>query len=134
MNPDAVDRIRASFALAVTAGSDAGMLFYNDLFARAPTIRPLFPADMTEQATKLIAMLGSIVDALPNVETIRPELQRLGVAHVGYGAQPVHYAVVEESLLAMLRELGGGRLDVQTEAAWRSAYAAVAGAMICAAA
>ena len=130
MDPDAVDRIRRSFALAVAAGADAGMLFYNDLFVRAPTIRSLFPVDMTEQAAKLIAMLGLIVDALPDVEAIRPELQRLGLAHVSYGAQPGHYAVVEESLLAMLRELGGGRLDVQTETAWRTAYAAAAEPMI----
>lgn len=130
MDSQAVDRIRASFAFVVAAGADAGMLFYNDLFARAPTIRPLFPADMTAQAQKLIATLGVIVDALSDGETIRPELQRLGLAHRAYGAQPVHYAVVEESLLAMLRELAGGRLEVQTEAAWRSAYALVAGAMI----
>lgn len=130
MDLAAVERIRASFALAMAAGTEAGMLFYNDLFARAPTIRPLFPHDITGQAEKLIATLAVVVDALPDFEAIRPELRRLGLAHVGFGAQPVHYAVVEESLIAMLRELGGGELDILTEAAWRSAYAAVAGAMI----
>lgn len=130
MDQAAVERIRASFVLAIAAGTDAGMLFYNDLFARAPAVRPLFPADMADQAQKLIATLGVVVDALPDVEALRPELERLGRAHVGFGAKPAHYPVVEESLVTMLRELAGGQLDAETEADWRMAYAAVAGTMI----
>lgn len=54
-------------------------------------------------------MLQHIINNLERQEMIVREIQKLGLRHNAYGAQPEHYAVVGECLLLTMAEgLGDG--------------------------
>src|SRR5258706_10419914 len=75
-----------------------------------PSVREaMFPADMTEQRKKLMAMLAAVVNGLGNLETVLPAASALAKRHVTYGAKAEHYPVVGAALLWTLEKgLGNG--------------------------
>jgi nitric oxide dioxygenase len=54
----------------------------------------------------------------------------MGARHVRYGAQPEHYPVVGEVLIASMADIAGDAWTVEYELAWTKAFAVVAGAML----
>ena len=108
----------------------AGEIFYHKLFERAPRIRHLFKEDVSEQAGRLAYMLTYIVGRLDKLDTILEDVQRLAIRHNNYGAQPEHYAIVGECLLATLKEGLGKNWNKELEKAWASAYTILSDAMI----
>jgi drug/metabolite transporter (DMT)-like permease len=46
-----------------------------------------------------MAMLRTVVSLLDKLDVLVPAAQGLAVRHVGYGAQPAHYAVVGAALI-----------------------------------
>ena len=108
----------------------AGELFYHKLFERAPAIRHLFKEDVREQAGRLGYMLTYIVSRLDKLDTILEDVERLAIRHNKYGAEPEHYAIVGECLLATLEERLAADWNNQLEKAWAAAYKILADAMI----
>ena len=51
-------RLRHSFAAIVPAADLFADTFYERIFTAAPAVRAMFPPDMREQKTKLLATLG----------------------------------------------------------------------------
>ena len=103
--------------------------FYAHLFARAPGIRALFPASMDEQYYKLITMISMLVEATDKPEEFEAECRESGARHRGYGAQPRHFTVVGESLMAALRETKTPPTP-EEEALWLKFYGEAARLMI----
>ena len=66
----------------------------------------------------------------PDGDRIVPSLRALGARHVGYGAQPAHFAVVGGVLLASMAEVAGDAWRPEYETAWAEAYGLVAGVML----
>ena len=64
MTPDQVKAIQDSFKLVAPISEQAAALFYGRLFEIAPSVKPLFRGDMTEQGRKLMATLGVVVNSL----------------------------------------------------------------------
>jgi hemoglobin-like flavoprotein len=78
-------------------------------------------------------LLGTLVllrKSLRDLDTIVPKLRELGARHVAYGAQPEHYPVVGEVLIASMAEIAGDAWRPEYEAAWGEAFGIVPGAMI----
>ena len=98
-----------------------------------PQVRPLFPADLKEQKRKLMAMLGTAVTNLHQVEKIVPAVQDLGRRHAGYGVTAEHYKPVGEALIWTLRQGLGDGFTPALEGAWVEAYTTLAGVMTAAA-
>jgi nitric oxide dioxygenase len=130
MDPCQADLVRDSFVQVLFAPERATRLFYGRLFALAPDTRPLFRTDMTEQGRRLIETLAKIVTSLTRLDAMLPGLRQLAARHVDYGVEDRHYAAAGEALLYMVARLAGAKFDRATEAAWREAYALVAGVMI----
>ena len=61
---------------------------------------------------------------------IVPKLRELGARHAAYGAQPEHYPVVGEVLIAAMASVAGDAWQAEHEQAWSQAFAIVAGAML----
>lgn len=126
-----LDALEVSFDLVAARGDELVDDFYRRLFATAPTVKPLFAGtDMHRQRAMLLAALVLLRKSLRDLDAIVPKLQELGARHVAYGAQPAHYAVVGEVLIASLAAVAGEAWRPRYERAWISAFEIVAGAML----
>src|SRR6185369_12887720 len=130
MNPTQIKLVQDSFAKVAPISEQAAVMFYDRLFEVAPSVRAMFPIDMTEQRKKLMATLAVVVNGLSNLESILPAASALAVRHVGYGAKPEHYPVVGGALLWTLEKGLGAAWTPDVAAAWTTAYGTLSGFMI----
>ena len=129
MTPAQIDAVRTSWAQVTPIAAQAARLFYERLFELDPGLRALFGADRAAQERKLLAALDATVRGLERLETLRPMLAALGARHAGYGVRATHYATVGAALLWTLERGLQQRYTTDVDAAWRSAYALIAGVM-----
>jgi len=128
-----VRRLETSFGAIAGRADLLVELFYERLFRRAPTVRPLFPADMADQRRKLVETLAFVVQHLRSPDEVLPRLRALGASHLKYGARPEHYPVVCEELVAAMGEVAGDAWDAEIERDWKNALHLVSAAMLAAA-
>ena len=89
------DLLKTSFDLLAKQKTEFSDLFYQNLFADYPQVKPLFAhTDMNEQAKKLFASLILVVENLSKPDTLTSALRGLGTRHVKYGVFPEHYPMV----------------------------------------
>ncbi len=129
MTPESQKLVRESFAKVAPIAPAAAAMFYDRLFVLDPGLRPLFNGDMTEQGRKLMAMIGTAVANLHNLDAVVPAVQDLGRRHADYGVRPEHYAIVADALLWTLGQGLGDDFTPDTRDAWVEAYTILAGVM-----
>lgn len=129
MTPAQVTLVQESFKSVQPIAAQAADLFYGRLFEIAPQVRSLFPADISEQKRKLMAMLATAVTNLHQVEKIVPAVQDLGRRHAGYGVNEDHYKPVGEALIWTLDQGLGKAFTPEVKDAWVGAYTTLAGVM-----
>ena len=130
MTPDQVKLVQDSFAKVAPISETAAVLFYDRLFEIAPSVRVMFPTDMTEQRRKLMATLAVVVNGLGNLESVLPAASALAVRHVSYGVKAEHYPVVGAALLWTLEKGLGEAWTPDVAEAWTAAYGTLSGFMI----
>jgi len=130
MTPDQIKLVQQSFAKVAPISEQAAVLFYDRLFEIAPSVRAMFPNDMTEQRRKLMATLAIVVNGLSNLEMILPAASSLATRHVAYGAKAEHYPVVGEALLWTLEKGLGADWTPELAKAWMAAYTTLSEFMI----
>ena len=130
MNPTQIKLVQESFAKVAPISETAAELFYGRLFEVAPSVKAMFPADMTEQRKKLMMMLAAVVNGLDNLDSILPVASALAKRHVSYGAQAAHYPVVGSALLWTLEKGMGDAWTAELAEAWTAAYGTLSGYMI----
>src|ERR1700757_2733832 len=129
MTPEQINLVQQSFAKVAPISEQAAVLFYGRLFEVAPSVRAMFPDDMTDQRKKLMATLAVVVGGLSNLEVVLPAASALAKRHVNYGAKAEHYPVVGEALLWTLAALGP-RWTPEVALAWTAAYTTLSDFMI----
>jgi hemoglobin-like flavoprotein len=126
-----VEILEESFDLVAPQGDELMTTFYEDLFAAAPSVQPLFAdVDMERQRQALLNMLVVLRESLRDLEDIVPDLEELGARHAEYGAQPAHYPVVGEVLIGAMAKTAGDAWKPEYTAAWEEAYGVVQGVML----
>ena len=130
MNSTQVKLVQESFSKVVPISEAAAVIFYDRLFEVAPSVKAMFPADMTQQRKKLMMMLAAVVNGLGNLESILPAASALAKRHVDYGAKPEHYPVVGGALLWTLEKGLGEAWTPDVADAWTAAYGTLSGYMI----
>ncbi len=130
MTPQQIALVQQSFSKVAPISEIASQLFYDRLFEVAPSVRAMFPEDMTEQRKKLMGMLAAVVSGLSNLETILPAASALAKRHVAYGAKAEHYPVVGATLLWTLEKGLGEAWTPELATAWTDAYGVLSGYMI----
>ncbi|HEX5651903.1 MAG TPA: globin family protein [Chitinophagaceae bacterium] len=130
MTKHQINLVQQSWTELLPIARKAGELFYDKLFAAAPGVRHLFKPDVNEQANKLMQVLGYIVSKLDHMEELIPEVQKLGARHHGYGAEPAHYEIVGQCLIATLKEGLGAQWNAEVQDAWVNAYHSLKNVMI----
>ena len=126
-----LETLETSFDLIAPRGEELVEIFYARLFETAPAVKPLFAnSDLDKQKAMLLATLVLLRKSLRDLEAITPRLRLLGARHVAYGAQPEHYPVVAEVMLASMAEIAGDSWTEDVAAAWAGALGLVATAML----
>ncbi|WP_428491096.1 globin family protein [Rhodopila sp.] len=121
--------VRNSYAKISPDAPAVAALFYRRLFELDPNLRRLFKADMAEQGRKLMAMIGTAVANLDQIETIVPAVSQLGERHAGYGVKDADYETVGTALLWTLEQGLGEAFDPPAREAWTVCYGTLAGVM-----
>lgn len=132
MKAQTIDLVQASFEKVVPIADLAADLFYTRLFELDPSLRPMFPTDLTEQKKKLMQMLTAAVRGLTRLNKLVPAVQALGWRHAGYGVMPEHYKIVASALLWTLEKGLGSDFTPEVKAAWVEVYTVLADTMIAA--
>jgi nitric oxide dioxygenase len=130
MTPDQVTLVQQSFAKVAPISEVAATIFYDRLFEVAPSVKPMFPADLKEQRKKLMATLAVVVNGLSHLESVLPAASALAKRHVSYGAKAEHYPVVGGALLWTLEKGLGDGWTPEVAEAWTAAYGTLSGFMI----
>lgn len=125
-----VELIRDSAERLADANVAATNAFYANLFKVAPGVRTLFPDDMFEQSEKLWNSIVMVVQSADDLSAIRDALKALGARHVGYGAEPAHYAVVTDVLIETISSLMKSDWSDAHQMAWEKALEAVCATML----
>src|ERR1700704_6185451 len=130
MNPTQIKLVQESFSKVAPISEAAAVIFYDRLFEGAPSVKAMFPADMTEQRKKLMMMLAAVVGGLGDLPSILPAASALAKRHVAYGAKAEHYPVVGAALLWTLEKGLGDGWTPDVANAWTTAYGTLSGYMI----
>ena len=130
MTTHQIKLVQTSFTKVAPIAATAADLFYGRLFEIAPQVRAMFPDDLSDQKRKLMAMLGTAVAGLSNLDTLVPAVQALGRRHGGYGVTPAHYTPVGAALLWTLEQGLGEAFTPEVRDAWATAYILLSTTMI----
>jgi hemoglobin-like flavoprotein len=130
MTEDQKTLIRDTFAKVSANAPAVAAQFYKRLFEIDPDLRPLFKGDMAAQGRKLMAMIGTAVANLDNLDTIVPAVQQLGQRHVGYGVKDADYITVADALLWTLQQGLGEDFSQPVRDAWIVCYTTLADVML----
>jgi hemoglobin-like flavoprotein len=129
VNEHTIQLVRDSFDLVEPIAPQAAALFYANLFAADPSVKPLFRGDMVQQGERLMTMIGLAVAKLDDLDVLIPALQGLGQRHAGYGVRDAHYDSVGSALLKTLQQGLGVAFTDEVEAAWVEVYGVMASTM-----
>jgi methyl-accepting chemotaxis protein len=133
MQQETITLVQESWKKITPIAPQAAELFYQNLFAADPAVKPLFKGNMDEQGKKLMQMIGAAVGKLNDLETLVPILQGLGRRHAGYGVQEKHYQTVGAALLKTLEQGLGKDFTPPVKSAWTGVYGVMSDVMIAAA-
>jgi hemoglobin-like flavoprotein len=129
MTPRQIELVRDSWLQVFPLRETAAAMFYEKLFELDPGLRPLFKADLSQQAGKLFDTLNALVTSLGEAGALQAVAAPLQRSHSGFGATPAHYRAVGEALMWTLGASVGSAFDGPVRAAWLAAYEGLADAM-----
>ena len=124
MTPETIALIKSSYAEVTAKPRQLAARFYDELFAVAPNLRPLFPSDLTLLQGHFEAAIALVVRNLDEMSALRESLRDLGAQHVHWGARPEDYVTAREALLKAIGTLSP-TWDDTLERDWRSAVTAI---------
>jgi hemoglobin-like flavoprotein len=130
LTPDQISLLQSSFQRLDPHLPAMAVRFYDELFERDPTLRPLFTTDMAEQRVRFTEKLTEIVGAISDLDALLAHTRALGARHAGYGVRAAHYQTVGAALLHALAGVLGDAFDPATREAWAMAYSLVAETML----
>lgn len=126
-----VQTLETTFRLLEPNIDALAVRFYETLFARYPSVRPLFKNTNREtQAKKLVAALKLVVGNLRTPNVLIDVLSVLGQRHKVYGALPEHYAAVATTLMDVMKEFTGDMWTSKVQEAWGGALETIAATML----
>ncbi len=103
--------------------------FYARMFLADPQLRDLFPVQMDESRSRLLASIITAIQNLDDPDQLDDYLRGLGRDHRKFRATPAHYELFGRALLESLRNMSDGQWCDEYDEAWREAYAMIAGRM-----
>jgi len=130
MTPEQITLVQSSFERLGPQLPAMATRFYQELFTRAPGLRPLFTTPLPQQEIRFAEKLTEIVRAMPRLDELLIHTRALGARHVAYGVRAADYQTLGHALLAALAAILGDSFDARTREAWALAYNLVAETML----
>ncbi|WP_371224929.1 globin domain-containing protein [Roseovarius sp. 2305UL8-3] len=118
-----LDLIRSSFTALRDDPEPKSLAFYENLFRRAPYLKPMFREDLGGQGMRFMATLGAIVDNLHRPEAMADRYTDLGVGHRAIGVTARDFEPMGKALLDTLEEALGDEFTPEKREAWSLAFA-----------
>lgn len=128
-----VASLRATYERVRSDDTRLAAIFYDRLFASAPSLRPLFTGSLDSQREKLMHALDAVVRNFENPSENAAMLSALGQRHARYGAKPEHYDLVVDLLIESMASLLLPDVQPRALEEWRMALRLVSNQMIAAA-
>ncbi|CAE6938058.1 MHB1 [Symbiodinium sp. CCMP2592] len=126
-----IELVQRTFAKVAVVGAEAtGRMLFGHIFRIAPDVKKLFSFAKDEETmwlpgsrlekhgARIINTMAVAVSLLDDLETLEPELEKLGVQHVRYKVLACHYDLVGQAFIATLEDL----LETEFTEALKSAY------------
>ena len=129
VSPTQISLVQNSWAKVGPIAETAADLFYSRLFELDPSLRELFPEEMSEQKKKLMQTLAVCVNGLDELGEIVPAVQALGKRHVDYNVKPEQYETVGVALLWTLEQGLGEAWNADLAEAWTEVYGVLSATM-----
>jgi hemoglobin-like flavoprotein len=107
-----------------------GDAFYSKLFSQHPSLRKMFPSEMSMQYQKLMDMLTTIVSRLDKLDELTNDIADMARRHEGYGVKIAHYKIVGDALLWTLEHGLGRDWNQEVAEAWQTCYKILSDTMI----
>ena len=121
MNEAIIVSLEKSFNLLAPRAEELADSFYDTLFSENPGLRPLFPANMTDQKRKLVGTLAVAINNLRAPEQVAEPLVDLKRRGTCEHTAAEHHAIVRDTLIEVMREIGGNTWSHELDRAWRQA-------------
>lgn len=123
--------LSSSLELVASRQPEITPRFYEILFERYPSVRPLFHRNETrEQARMLQEAIVAVVEHADEPDWLVETLHGMGHKHVDYGVTAEMYPWVGECLIATLAEIAADDWSDEIETAWVDAYGAITSLML----
>lgn len=130
MTADQIRCVRLGYALIEPDAPDAFAMFYCNLFAGDPALRPLFKGDMLVQSERLMDAVGRMLDLLDRPAELQLLLHRLGARHRGFGVRSEHFDSVGRAMARTLEQALGAAFDTGMRQAWAALHDLIARTML----
>lgn len=130
MTPRQIRLVTDSFEAAAPQRDRLSAIFFAELFARDPSLRPLFGGDLAVRGAELYYGLSAIVESLGRLPAFLPALEWLAIRYGRRGVGASQYAAVGAALLATLEAGLGPSFTEAHREAWHAGHRLVAGLMI----
>ncbi|MFJ9614215.1 globin domain-containing protein [Streptomyces noursei] len=127
---DADQRLITQYLDLVTPFGDLIAHLYDEMFARWPYLRSLFPASMDFQRAHLARAFWYLIENLHRPAEVAAYFRQLGHDHRKLGVRPVHYEAFEAALVVALRRTAGPRWAEAVEQAWVRMLRFAVGSMV----
>ncbi|WP_030410017.1 globin domain-containing protein [Streptomyces sp. NRRL S-1448] len=111
-------RLITQYLDLVTPFGDLIARLYDEMFARWPYLRSLFPASMDFQRAHLARAFWYLIENLHRPAEVAAYFRQLGHDHRKLGVRPAHYEAFETALCVALRRTAGPRWVEAVEEAW----------------
>ncbi len=123
--------LKQSFQNLTHKTQELADIFYQTLFERYPSVKPLFSkTDLSEQKKKLTQTIATIIHGVDQIETLVPAIKKLGLNHNAYQAKEEHYPAVGECLMYALEQTMEDKWNPEIKKAWVDAYEVISTTMI----
>ena len=124
MTPEAIEQVRSSYARLAATERQLSARFYERMFAAAPGLRHLFPADLTMLQGHFESALALVIRNLGEMDVLKDALRDLGAQHVHWGARPEDYITARAALIGAVASLSPS-WNPTLEGHWRPAITAI---------
>ena len=118
MTPNQITCIQRSFQTLSASAPPVAQFFYMRLAQLSPDLNSRFNGQGDNHGRKLIAMLGTAVRSLHNIEGLKVVSCSLARRYSNQGVEPKHFNLLSHALLETLEMALGDEFTGDVAAAW----------------